>query len=109
MTRSFVSPIASTSDQLSGIMKTLEAMTQVLQQQVREGRNDEGGNSNQTGLGIEQFKKLITRNFGGEPDPMVAEQWMMRMEKIFDVLNCPDDIKVSLATFMLEGEAEHWW
>ena len=109
MTRSSGSPVASTSDQLSGIMKTLEAMTQVMQQQVRQGRNDETGNSNQTGLGIEQFKKLSPPSFGGEPDPMVAEQWMMRMEKIFDVLNCPDDKKVPLATFMLEGEAEHWW
>ena len=53
MTRSSGSPVASTSDQLSGIMKTLEAMTQVMQQQVRQGRNDEGGNSNQTGMGIE--------------------------------------------------------
>ena len=109
MTRSSGSPVASTSDQLSGIMKTLEAMTQVMQQQVRQGRNDEAGNSNQTRLRIEQFKKLSPPSFSGEPDPMVAEQWMMRMEKIFDVLNCPDDKKVSLATFMLEGEAEHWW
>uniref|UniRef100_A0A804K783 non-specific serine/threonine protein kinase n=1 Tax=Musa acuminata subsp. malaccensis TaxID=214687 RepID=A0A804K783_MUSAM len=83
MTRSSSSPIASTSDQLSGIMKTLEAMT--------------------------QFKKLSPPSFNGEPDQMVAEQWMMRIEKIFDVLNCPDDKKVYLATFMLEGEAEHWW
>ena len=40
---------------------------------------------------------------------MVAEQWMMRIEKIFYVLNFPDDKKVSLGTFMLEGEVEHWW
>ena len=33
----------------------------------------------------------------------------MQIEKIFDVLNCPEDQKVSLAAFMLEGEAEHWW
>ena len=31
MTRSSGSPVASTSDQLSGIMKTLESMTQVMQ------------------------------------------------------------------------------
>ena len=74
MTRSSGTPVTSTSDQLSGIMKTLEAMTQVMQQQVRQGRNDETGNSNQTGLGIEQFKKLSPPSFSGEPDPMVAEQ-----------------------------------
>ena len=76
-------------------MKTLEAMTQVMQQQVRQGRNDEVGNSNQTRLGIEQFKKLSPPSFSGKPDPMIAERWMMQIEKIFDVLNCPEDQKVS--------------
>ncbi|URE22899.1 hypothetical protein MUK42_13451 [Musa troglodytarum] len=53
MTRSSGSPVASTSDQLSGIMKTLEAMTQVMQQQVRSERNDGARTSNRIGLGIE--------------------------------------------------------
>ncbi|CAL9098461.1 unnamed protein product [Musa textilis] len=112
MTRSSGSPVASTADQLSGIMRTLETMTQVMQQQqrpVQQGSNDGTETSNQTGLGIGQFKKLSPPSFSGESDPMVAERWMMQIEKIFDALNYPDDRKVFLATFMLEGEAEHWW
>lgn len=31
----------------------------------------------------------------------------MQTEKVFDVLNCIDKQKVSFATFMLEGEADH--
>ena len=94
MTRSSGSPVASTADQLSGIMWTLETMAQVMQQQqqlVQYGRNDGTGTSNQTGLGIEQFKKLSPPSFSGESDPMVAERWMMQIEKIFDALNYPDD------------------
>ena len=56
MTRSSGSPVASTADQLSGIMRNLETMTQVMQQQqqpVLQGRNDGTRTSNQTGLGIE--------------------------------------------------------
>lgn len=73
MTRSSGSPIVSIADQLSGIMRTLETMTQVMQQQAQQGRNNGMGTSNQTGLGIEQFKKLSSPSFNGEPDPMVAE------------------------------------
>uniref|UniRef100_A0A804ICY1 CCHC-type domain-containing protein n=1 Tax=Musa acuminata subsp. malaccensis TaxID=214687 RepID=A0A804ICY1_MUSAM len=48
------------------------------------------------GLRIEQFKKLSPPSFSGESDPMVAERWMMQIEKIFDVLNYPDDQKWKL-------------
>ncbi|XP_018685045.2 uncharacterized protein LOC103995568 isoform X2 [Musa acuminata AAA Group] len=108
MTRSSGSSTTSSSDQLSEIMRTLETMLNVMQQ-LQQERNCGAKTSNQTGLGIKQFKKLSPPCFSGEPDPMVAEQWMMQMEKIFDVLNFSDHQKVSFATFMLEGEAEYWW
>ena len=47
--------------------------------------------SNQIGLGIEQFEKLGPLNFSGEPDPMIVKQWIVRIEKIFDVLNYPNN------------------
>ncbi|CAL9130901.1 unnamed protein product, partial [Musa textilis] len=108
MTRSSGSSIASSSDQLNEIIRTLETMSSVMQQ-LQQERNCGAKTLNHTGSRIEQFKKLSPPCFSGEPDPMVAEQWIMRMEKIFDVLDCPDDQKVSFATFMLEGEAEYWW
>ncbi|KAL6964052.1 hypothetical protein U1Q18_052446 [Sarracenia purpurea var. burkii] len=33
----------------------------------------------------------------------------MRIEKIFARLGCTDGDKVSLATYVFEGQAEHWW
>ncbi|XP_020252369.1 uncharacterized protein LOC109829752 [Asparagus officinalis] len=31
------------------------------------------------------------------------------MKKIFSVLSCTEEQKVSIAAFMFRGEAEHWW
>ena len=33
----------------------------------------------------------------------------MKIEKIFDVMVCADDQKVTYATYMLVSEAKHWW
>ncbi|PKA62511.1 hypothetical protein AXF42_Ash009398 [Apostasia shenzhenica] len=47
--------------------------------------------------------------FKGMVDPFEAENWLARIEKIFWSMNCPEDKKVALATFALDGEAEIWW
>ena len=33
----------------------------------------------------------------------------MKIEKIFEVLTCTNNQKATYATYMLVGEAEHWW
>nr|GFC29724.1 zinc finger, CCHC-type, retrotransposon Gag domain protein [Tanacetum cinerariifolium] len=38
-----------------------------------------------------------------------AEDWIMHMDKLFQVLGCPDNFKTCLAAFMLEGDALSWW
>ena len=47
--------------------------------------------------------------FKGESYPIVGESWTLDLEKYFDVLNCSETQNVVFATFMLGGEAEHWW
>lgn len=47
--------------------------------------------------------------FWGTPDAMVAEAWLMQLEKIFDVVSYTKAQKVSFAIFTLKGETEHWW
>ncbi|MGH2162143.1 hypothetical protein, partial [Enterococcus faecalis] len=34
---------------------------------------------------------------------------MLQIEKIFEVLGCTDEQKVSVATYKFGGEAEHRW
>ena len=41
-------------------------------------------------------------SFKGESDPLLAESWMRETEKIFRAIRCPDEDKVTLATYMLQ-------
>ncbi|MQL99966.1 hypothetical protein Taro_032706 [Colocasia esculenta] len=47
--------------------------------------------------------------FQGESDPLMAESWMRETEKIFRAIRCPDEDKVTLATYMLQERADVWW
>ena len=58
---------------------------------------------------FEHFKKLNPLAFKGEFDPIVAESWILDLEKYLEVLNFSKTQKVVFATFMLGGEAKHWW
>ena len=56
-----------------------------------------------------QFNKLKPPRFGGGTDPLAYEEWLRRMENLFEVMDCPDEFKVRLATHQFEKEAEFWW
>nr|GEX97071.1 putative reverse transcriptase domain-containing protein [Tanacetum cinerariifolium] len=43
------------------------------------------------------------------PFTVHPEDWITYMEKLFQVLGCPDNFKTRLAAFMLEGDALSWW
>ncbi|KAA0037768.1 reverse transcriptase [Cucumis melo var. makuwa] len=74
------------------------------------GRLDRGEPSDpEKAYGIEQLKKLGATVFEGSTDPADAENWLNMLEKCFDVINCPGERKVRLATFLLQKEAEGWW
>ncbi|PKU78740.1 hypothetical protein MA16_Dca000083 [Dendrobium catenatum] len=47
--------------------------------------------------------------FKGVEGPIEAENWLLRIENILEGMHCPEERKVSLATFALEGEPERWW
>ncbi|XP_041025467.1 uncharacterized protein LOC121265861 [Juglans microcarpa x Juglans regia] len=56
-----------------------------------------------------EFKKYNPLTFSEEPDPVVAEKWLLRMKKMLRVLNCIDTQKVRYATFTLKDIAKRWW
>ncbi|KAL2533239.1 Uncharacterized protein Adt_06590 [Abeliophyllum distichum] len=58
---------------------------------------------------IERATKLGAKVFTGTSDPAMAEAWMHKIEKVFDVMGCPDDKRLRLATFLLEEGANDWW
>ncbi|XP_027348099.1 uncharacterized protein LOC113859556 [Abrus precatorius] len=59
--------------------------------------------------GLSEFRKNQPSHFRGGFDPDGAQLWLEELEKIFEAMACPDGEKVVYATFMLAGEAEHWW
>lgn len=58
---------------------------------------------------FEKFLKRGPPEFTGADDPLVADDWIVRMEKIFRVFECTNQQKVQLAAYMFRGVAEDWW
>ncbi|XXG82454.1 hypothetical protein AAC387_Pa10g0401 [Persea americana] len=81
--------------------------------------NNGGGNGHHQGDGVNQvplggnlldrFKKIGPLPFSGTTDPEAAEKWIKQVNKTFLAMNCPEDQKLPLTAFILQGEAEHWY
>ena len=40
---------------------------------------------------------------------VVLEEWVRGMDKIFTVVEVPEEMKVNIGTYYLTGEADIWW
>ena len=58
---------------------------------------------------IKDLKALVTPVFWGGINFLEAENWLKEVKKILDVLEVPEERRVSLASFMLRDEADSWW
>ncbi|CAL8169358.1 unnamed protein product [Prunus armeniaca] len=58
---------------------------------------------------LELVKELGAKEFHGSVDPAEADAWLTDVERVFEVLQCPDGDRVHLATLLLKGNAYHWW
>jgi hypothetical protein len=56
-----------------------------------------------------EFKSLSPLSFEGSIKPLVAEKWLIEMEKAFRVLKCAEEEKVSYSTCIMQGDACGWW
>ncbi|GJZ50458.1 zinc finger, CCHC-type, retrotransposon gag domain protein, partial [Tanacetum coccineum] len=97
----------------------LPNLTAALRTQITNDIRNGVGNSGGGGGGdaapqgihvwIERFTKLKPLAFRSAATPAEAEDWITHMEKLFQVLGCPDNFKTRLAAFKLEGDALSWW
>ncbi|XP_010683714.1 uncharacterized protein LOC104898347 [Beta vulgaris subsp. vulgaris] len=58
------------------------------------------------------YKRLAShkpRSYDGEADPVKFEDWVNHMNKVLEVVSCPEHLKVNMASFYLEGPADIWW
>ena len=54
---------------------------------------------------METAKRLGVQEFRGTTDPTAAEEWLREIERIFGVMECPEERKVSIAFFLLKRES----
>nr|KYP67766.1 hypothetical protein KK1_024118 [Cajanus cajan] len=69
-------------------------------------------NNNRAGVApnwLDQFQQNHPPTYKGGYDLDAAMNWLIEIEKIFNVMDCPLAQKVKLATFMLTADAHFWW
>ncbi|XP_057432484.1 uncharacterized protein LOC130725255 [Lotus japonicus] len=93
---------ATAANNAAQAQREAEEHTRRTQQQARELAQAQT-------RGLNDFKRQDPPRFSGESDPEKADLWIQELEKIFGVLQTPDDTKVVLATYMLLGDAEYCW
>ncbi|XP_057517922.1 uncharacterized protein LOC130798843 [Amaranthus tricolor] len=47
--------------------------------------------------------------YNGTTDLVILEGWIRSMEKVFRASRCPEEEKLDIGTYYLEGEADNWW
>ncbi|KAM6556128.1 hypothetical protein CsatB_003147 [Cannabis sativa] len=57
----------------------------------------------------ERFRKQHPPEFEGGIDPVVAEEWMSRIESILQMLRVDGNDRVKCASYMLRKDARIWW
>ncbi|KAG8377398.1 hypothetical protein BUALT_Bualt08G0028900 [Buddleja alternifolia] len=57
---------------------------------------------------IERFRKMNPPPFKGTSDSQGIQDWISRLEKIFDAVECPETERVTCAAFIMEDEADRW-
>ncbi|WVZ70158.1 hypothetical protein U9M48_018846 [Paspalum notatum var. saurae] len=78
-------------------------LEQLMQQPPRGENQGEGKEI------LRAFLRLQPPAFAGTSNPLEAEDWLTEIEKIFNAMHCPDEEKVTLAAFKLQGGAFDWW
>ncbi|XP_057246742.1 uncharacterized protein LOC130589489 [Beta vulgaris subsp. vulgaris] len=58
---------------------------------------------------FERLSKVKPPYFKGQADPTFLENWIREFEKLFEVVNCPADMRVGQAVLYLKDEADLWW
>ncbi|GFY92921.1 hypothetical protein Acr_08g0013170 [Actinidia rufa] len=59
---------------------------------------------------MKAFLQLRPPTFKGEPEPLVAEDWLEQVTRALDtILVTEEDLRVLFASYQLQGDALQWW
>ena len=90
-------------------MEAQQQQQQFMQQLLLQRQQPEVRIPQERPITLIDFKKYAPPVFKGTSDPMEAEGWLKAVEKVFQALRCPEEEKVTFATFLLQDEAAAWW
>src|ERR1051325_3875537 len=72
-----------------------------------------GGNQLGAGIGADRQLGNFQRNnppfFKGTHDLGGAQRWLKKIERIFRVINCAEELKMRYGAHMVAEEANDWW
>ena len=72
----------------SNIEQSFDRLTQIMTTVVQNQTQAHVGNANT----IERVRSLGARSFNGSGEPPEAESWFVKLERIFDVMKCSEDL-----------------
>jgi len=82
-----------------------QTVAKIQRDQLKQQREDKAADSR----GLADFRRHNPPQFHGDVDPEKADLWLQEVEKILNVINCPEDSMVKYVTYLLLGDAEYWW
>ena len=80
------------------IEQSFDRLAQIMTTVVQNQTQAHAGNANT----IERVRSLEARSFNGSGEPPEAEPWFVKLGRIFDVMKCSEDDRLSFASFLLE-------
>ena len=90
------------SDQRGFIMDSLSALASAMRNQAHN-QVPTPEPSHHAAVLFEKFLKLDPPTFAGKPDPDAAENWILEVERVFQVLVVPEDKKTLYRYFQTFG------
>ena len=93
-----------------GIYRYLGNLAGLVERQARASENNGNRQSSSSrGSSFDDFKRLGPPYFSSTPNPTKVDAWILKIEKLFEVIDCSEEQKASYATFVLDKEVDHWW
>jgi len=83
------------------IAEALAALTNIVVRDHQPGREVE--------MRLERFMKQKPPTFTGGYNPDGAHKWLEELEIIFEAMDCSEEGKTTLGTYVLREEANVWW
>ena len=84
-------------------------LVEILRQMLELNQNNQNHVHDPVG---EMFKKISQSKpstYDGTGEPTVLENWIREFDKLFEVLHCPENLRIDNVVFFLRDEADFWW